>query len=444
MLPQRRARSALPPPRARSVLRRRPRGVDALRRGAFPPSAFGATPTAGGGLFGASRRLRVEDCSVRRHPRPVVVCSAPLRLRRPRQVAVCLERRGERFRRAEARRWFIRRRAFDTRDGWWTLRRKHGCFYARGGRWLIRCLCSGHWRRVVWCRRSSAHAGRRVVRRRVLRGGDARVRWVRGIISGAHLGSAPAASGGAFGAAATPASTPGGGLFGASAPAAGGGLFGASAPAAGVPRRWSLRCGETGWWWSLWCGSEHGRWFIRCRAEHGAAPGGGLFGASAPSSAPSGGLFGAAPAAGGGLFGASAPAAGGGIFGGGLGSAQPRGCARSVRRATGGDATPCGSPLQPPQLALATTEPAPAKQSLLGRCKSGRWRCGDRVSCAFAHASITVAHEPWWHQQRAEASRRGVGVVAGRRRAKRGNAGVGPATWKRCLCRDAVERWMVV
>ena len=366
---------------------------------------------------------------MRRHPRPVVVCSAPLRLRRPRQVAVCLERRGERFRRAEARRWFIRRRAFDTRDGWWTLRRKHGCFYARGGRRLIRCLCSGHWRRVVWRRRSSAHAGRRVVRRRVLRGGDARVRWVRGIISGAHTRVGPSGIGR--------------------------GVRRGGDASIDARRR------------PLWrVGASRGRRVVWCvGARGGSVPGGGLFGAAKPAG---GGLFGAAPSTGGGLFGAApstGAAPGGGLFGARLhrlrraevcsvqrrrpvaacsaplrrrleaafsvvvwARRSQRGCARSVRRATGGGDDSVRVAVAASS-ARARHDGARPCEAVFARkdAKSGRWRCGGRVSCAFAHASITVAHEPWWHQQRAEASRR-VSVLS--------PGGAAQAWERRCRARD--------
>ena len=124
-----------------------------------------------------------------------------------------------------------------------------------------------------------------------------------------------------------------------------------------------------------------------------------------------------------------------------LGAAE-RGCARSVRRATGGGDDPYGSPLQPPQLALARRSP-PLRSSLCSeRCKVRPLALRRPRFLCVRSPSITVAHEPWWHQQRA--GRGAVSVLSPGGAAKRGNAGVGPATWKRCLCRDAVERWMVV
>ena len=103
-------------------------------------------------------------------------------------------------------------------------------------------------------------------------------------------------------------------------------------------------------------------------------------------------MFGAAPATGGGLFGASAPAAGGSIFGGGLGAAQPSAGALVPYGAQPAAATtPYGSPLQPPQLALATTEPAPAKQSLLGKMQSP---AAGAAATAFPVRSLTP-RSPW-------------------------------------------------
>ena len=341
----------------------------------------------------------------------------------------------------------IRRRAFDARDGWWTLRRKHGCFYARGGRWLIRCLCSGHWRGVVWCRRSSAHAGRRVVRRRVLRGGDTRVRWVRGIIGGAHTRICPGGIGRGVkrggGASIDARRRP---LWRVGASRGRRVVWCGGARGGSVPRRWSLRCGETGWWWSLWCGSEHGRWFIRCRAEHRGGSGRRIVRCER-SIVRAERRFVRCSA--GDRWRLVRRLCAGGWrqhfrWWSRRGAAE-RGRARPVRRATGGGDDSVRVAVAASS-ARARHDGARPCEAVFARkdAKSGRGRCGDRVSCAFAHASITVAHEPWRHQQRAEATRRGVGVVAGRRRAKRGNAGVGPATWKRCFCRDAVERWMVV
>lgn len=148
-----------------------------------------------------------------------------------------------------------------------------------------------------------------------------------GLFGGNTFGStatAPAATGGVFGAsqpstglfgstAAQPAATTGGGLFGASTtPAATGGLFGASAtqPAAATGGLFGQRPTGTG--------------LFGPGAQPGAATGGGLFGASTTTPQTGGGLFGASttPATGttgllaatqpGGAFGAST---GGGMFG---------------------------------------------------------------------------------------------------------------------------------
>jgi hypothetical protein len=158
------------------------RGVDALRRGAVDAECVRCGAVRRRWVIrrfhaGAKwRDVRFIDAGYRRwFVRRFRTLDA-----RDRRRLVWRER-GERFWRAEARWWFIRCRAFDARDRWRTLRCERRCLYARGGWRLIRCLCSGHWRRLVWCRRFCSHAGRRLVRRCVLRGGDARVRWFRGI-----------------------------------------------------------------------------------------------------------------------------------------------------------------------------------------------------------------------------------------------------------------------
>ena len=74
----------------------------------------------------------------------------------------------------------------------------------------------------------------------------------------------------------------------------------------------------------------------------------------------------------------------------GLGAAE-RGCARSVRRATGGGNDSVRVAVAAPQLALATTEPAPAKQSLLGKMQSP---AAGAAATAFPVRSLTP-RSPW-------------------------------------------------
>jgi len=181
---------------------------------------------------------------------------------------------------------------------------------------------------------------------------------------GGLFGSAPSAAPSAFGA-------PSGGIFGAPASASGGSLFGAPKPAGS----------------SLFGASAP-------------ATGGSLFGAPAPASQPSGGLFGSAPTTGGGMFGAAASSAapstslfGLAPAGGGLSTFQPNtgSLAFSGMQQPTSAMSPYGSPLVPPQLHLVSTEPAPAKKSLLGTVQSP---AAGNAATAFPVRSLTP-RSPW-------------------------------------------------